>query len=239
MSKKSKINWKSAIGEIIFIFISITLAIAFDNWNDQRKENIEAHQLVTALLSETTSNSRLIQEQLQLTEQTMESIHALLEKMGPDSKSRKRSTIDSLIFNTLYSPVLYTEDEVLHDLIENGKIDLIDNDSIRHGSLNLKFEKERAALIEQIIVGHVRLQLMPYLSERISIVDMDSQFGDSRGKLNGSAFDIDSRIVLNDFRFENKIEDQYNSLAALKGRYQALLTSSESLIGHLNKSLLK
>ena len=34
-----KINWSYALGEIALIFIGITLAIAFQNWNENRKQN--------------------------------------------------------------------------------------------------------------------------------------------------------------------------------------------------------
>ena len=34
-----KINWSYAFGEIALIFIGITLAIAFQNWNENRKQN--------------------------------------------------------------------------------------------------------------------------------------------------------------------------------------------------------
>ncbi|WP_298511578.1 DUF6090 family protein [uncultured Kordia sp.] len=33
-----KINWKYALGEILLIFIGITLAITFQNWNENRKQ---------------------------------------------------------------------------------------------------------------------------------------------------------------------------------------------------------
>ena len=33
------INWRYAIGEVFLIFLGITLAIAFQNWNEQRKLN--------------------------------------------------------------------------------------------------------------------------------------------------------------------------------------------------------
>lgn len=33
-----KINWKYAFGEILLIFIGITLAITFQNWNENRKQ---------------------------------------------------------------------------------------------------------------------------------------------------------------------------------------------------------
>ena len=37
---KHKINWQYAIGEVILIFVGITLAIAFNNWNEERKARI-------------------------------------------------------------------------------------------------------------------------------------------------------------------------------------------------------
>ncbi|MEM6966189.1 MAG: DUF6090 family protein [Bacteroidota bacterium] len=33
-----KLSWRNAFAEVFFIFIGITLAIAFQNWNDERKE---------------------------------------------------------------------------------------------------------------------------------------------------------------------------------------------------------
>lgn len=36
-----KLNWKYALGEIALIFIGISLAIAFQNWNDGRREKSE------------------------------------------------------------------------------------------------------------------------------------------------------------------------------------------------------
>ncbi|NVJ45952.1 MAG: hypothetical protein HWE07_02460, partial [Cytophagia bacterium] len=37
-----KLNWKYAMGEVALIFIGISLAIAFQNWNEDRKQNIES-----------------------------------------------------------------------------------------------------------------------------------------------------------------------------------------------------
>lgn len=36
-----KLNWRYALGEIALIFIGISLAIAFDNWNENRKERLQ------------------------------------------------------------------------------------------------------------------------------------------------------------------------------------------------------
>ena len=35
---KHKVNWQYAIGEVVLILIGITLAIAFNNWNEWNKD---------------------------------------------------------------------------------------------------------------------------------------------------------------------------------------------------------
>lgn len=44
-----KLNWKYAFGEVALIFIGITLAIAFQNWNEKRKEKEVENELLTQL----------------------------------------------------------------------------------------------------------------------------------------------------------------------------------------------
>ena len=42
-------NWRRGIAEVAFIFIGITLALLFDNWNEARKDRILEEQLFAAL----------------------------------------------------------------------------------------------------------------------------------------------------------------------------------------------
>jgi hypothetical protein len=48
-----KFNWQYALGELVLIFLGITLAIAFQNWNEQKKqerlEGVVLQQLKVAL----------------------------------------------------------------------------------------------------------------------------------------------------------------------------------------------
>lgn len=56
-----KLNWKYALGEIALIFIGISLAIAFQNWNDKRIELKE----VKAYLDKISTNVKADLENLQ------------------------------------------------------------------------------------------------------------------------------------------------------------------------------
>ena len=39
LRSKFKLSWGQALAEIALIFIGITLAVAFNNWNENRKNN--------------------------------------------------------------------------------------------------------------------------------------------------------------------------------------------------------
>lgn len=50
-----KLNWKYALGEICLIFIGISLAIAFQNWNDQRRLRVKEKELLSQLKTDLNS----------------------------------------------------------------------------------------------------------------------------------------------------------------------------------------
>ena len=70
---KHKVNWQYAIGEVILIFIGITLAIAFNNWNDDRiqqrdsiRQGTEYKKIIYQDLLLDTTNISIILQKLNL-----------------------------------------------------------------------------------------------------------------------------------------------------------------------------
>jgi len=47
-------SWRGALGEIALIFLGITLALFFENWNEERKERAQEHD------SEVASSPRFV-----------------------------------------------------------------------------------------------------------------------------------------------------------------------------------
>lgn len=59
MSKKPglKLNWKYALGEVLLIFIGISLAITFQNWNETRKDNTKVKGYLATIADNVKSDS--------------------------------------------------------------------------------------------------------------------------------------------------------------------------------------
>lgn len=49
ISRFSELNWRRGFAEVALIFIGITLALFFDNWNEARKDRMLEEQLLAAL----------------------------------------------------------------------------------------------------------------------------------------------------------------------------------------------
>lgn len=47
ITRFSSLNWRRAFAEVALIFVGISLALLFDNWNEDRKERILEHQLLS------------------------------------------------------------------------------------------------------------------------------------------------------------------------------------------------
>ena len=63
-----KLNWKYALGEVALIFVGISLAIAFQNWNDQRKKEILEKIYLEELLDDCRRDSTLLASYIKLSE---------------------------------------------------------------------------------------------------------------------------------------------------------------------------
>lgn len=81
MSTKNnfKLNWKYALGEVLLIFIGISLAIGFQNSNDARKDRKKVNGYLATIADNVASDSLEILRFVQLSEQKAKSGEAYIK----------------------------------------------------------------------------------------------------------------------------------------------------------------
>ena len=115
---KHKVNWRYAIGEIILIFIGITLAIAFNNWNEGRMEHkqMQSHvkAIYTDLLMEQERLSMLIDEFRHKSDVSIKFMELIeqSEYTSVDSRSNLMDDISSIGSNVGIDRQIGTWDEL-------------------------------------------------------------------------------------------------------------------------------
>ncbi len=135
MRKKSgfKLNWKYALGELVLIFLGISLAITFQNWNEGRKNDIELRSILLNLETELKEDSaayHLIFERLRYREKNIAQLRAYFENIPQQIDSgRTALSIVTSGYVTTYYPgfAVYTE------LLGSGKLSLVNSNEIKKG----------------------------------------------------------------------------------------------------------
>ena len=100
-TSKLKLNWKYAMGEVTLIFIGISLAVAFDNWNQHRTKDKTQKLFLEEIRTDLYQDTIVLNRVLKMTETHMSSIDALvvhLEKKGAYSDEVGRHLANALTF---------------------------------------------------------------------------------------------------------------------------------------------
>ena len=142
---KHKVNWKYAIGEVILIFLGITLAIAFDNWNESRKDESLKQDYLVKLKSNLEQDIEDISNWIRITDlysQEGEYLLAFLEgKQKQVDPHRLKRSLSLTQTGTPFPMNVAT----YNDLVNSGNMQLIDDLDFK-GMLDNYYNNNAASL---------------------------------------------------------------------------------------------
>ena len=136
-------GFRTALLEVVLIFVGITLAIGFENWNSERKERQEELALLAELKSNLEENLTLLSRMIAYNEATIDSYRTLLGHIGA-----KQSYSDDLIphFSRLdvwASPYLTSS---AYETLKSRGLDIVSDSSLRQQIVKL-FEVRYVTLV--------------------------------------------------------------------------------------------
>ncbi len=182
--KTSRINWRYAIGEILLIFIGITAAISFNNWNESRKtKRIEVGTL---------------QEVREAIRQDLTDINGNIEGFGNrvalyrmliDHFENAKPLSDSLsdLIPYIEGLTTYYANTGPYETLKSRGIETITNDSVRLKiSVYYDLDYERIKTDEQdhhdLVKNYIRPQIIENfnLSNKLSFIDYERTINDTQ-----------------------------------------------------------
>lgn len=158
-----------AVGEILLVVIGILIALQVNNWNEERKLEVEENRVLTALKDDMIKGIENLEYRASYETKNMETLKILLTE-GPQKDSLlSHNKIDSLMYGPLWQavfevPVLQT----YNDLKSSGEVSIIQNLSIRNklADLELGFNNLTSQLHDVLAVQQLRI-------DEIAINDLD------------------------------------------------------------------
>ena len=160
MENKTGKYFKYAIGEIILVVIGILIALQINNWNEQRKENIQEQALIKRLKKEFVSNKEQLLDKIQFRNTLIESSRQLLEYFdAPENAARDNILV---YLSTIQPP---TFDPIQNDLVSSGNIEILKNEALKQLLVNWSTDVIQLQEVEQIFLRFCEQRFYPYLNE--------------------------------------------------------------------------
>ena len=122
-----------AILEVLLVVIGILIALQVNNWTEKQKLRTIEKSVLMDLSSELYANISHLDSIINERENVLAAGRLLLEQSGPDASWDSEVNFDSLLFKIIVSGwKFFPESGVVTDILNSGKLNVIQNDSLRY-----------------------------------------------------------------------------------------------------------
>jgi hypothetical protein len=232
-----------AIGEIVLVVIGILIALQVNNWNEERKqraEEIEVLKSVKKGLSDTVAEFQFLNG---IRDKVLYGTRGIYEEIGKGEVNKE--LLDSLMGLTFYRPTFNNKQGAIDLLFTSGKINLIQNDSIREmllfwpGLIDDMVEEEGYAT--EMFVEHYYPAAARYINvdEMIEKVLSTSFFGTEieEERLTALTFPNRYSAMFQDREFLNHLRMRATHMRITNGEVQDLILHASRLIAVIDNEI--
>ena len=231
------VDLKSGFIEILLIFIGVTIAVAFGNLNDKRKQKKLEHNYLDLLYKEVSGNKIIIDRMISKYDKNIDVLKKIMDLTGPVHAEISMNSFDSLLFIGLSSPNFELINSISNELISSGNGSLIEDINLRImiSEWNSLFNYYNTA-DQKITLEY----LEKYIYESGSFTNLGKaakRYSYSKELKPGNFFNIDNRRLLSDPVFQNLVSDHLQSYIRFNEKYNGLKVTLEGLSATIKKDL--
>jgi hypothetical protein len=159
-----------AILEIFLVVIVILIALQVNNWTEERKLRAIEEGVLMDLRSELYANISNLEHVIYERENVLDAGRLLLEQSGPDASWDPKVNLDSLLFKIVVSGwKFFPESGVVTDILSSGKLNVIQNDSLRYMISSLPADMTRMNDEDDTYRLDLHGYFLPFFSRNYSI----------------------------------------------------------------------
>jgi hypothetical protein len=207
-------GFPSALLEVTLIFIGITLAIAFENWNAERKDRQVEQALLSDLKSNLEENLVILQRMTEFNEKTIGSLETILEYIDTSRPYSESLATDFGIIDNWASPYLTSS---AYETLKSRGLEIISDGALRHAIVRL-FEIDYVQLADD----YDRAEWINY---EVSTVPMMLKYLEESSNYIAVPVDYDALVADQQFRIAIS-----RTLALRKSGIDSLSESTEATV---------
>jgi hypothetical protein len=214
----------TALLEVMLIFIGITLAIGFENWNAERNERLEELALLTELKNNLNENLVQLEYIVDYNNRTIVSFETLLVHINERKPYSDDLSDEFGMFENWSSPYLTSS---AYETLKSRGLDIISESSLRQQIVKL-FDVEYSNLVNDY-------DRSEWINLEVSMLPLELKHIEIRS--DGSAVPVDYDALLDDREFRVGIS---RTLALRKsgiGRVQSAAEATGHLIASISEAI--
>ena len=162
-----------AVGEIVLVVIGILIALQVNNWNEYRKEKVEEKKILLSLHNEISNNLESLQVVIEEKNKIIDVNQYIIDNSGKNGEWKSMKPLDSLMnYISLSGWIFFLQNGVLNEIINSGKLLLIENDLIKNEIaslpqlLSLMIEEDRQYRLD------LHQYFLPFLSKNYNLIEL-------------------------------------------------------------------
>jgi hypothetical protein len=230
-------TFKSGIIEVLLIFVGVTIAVTFGNWNEKRKEKIIEKNYLELLSGEVKENSVTLDRMILKYNNKIEVLKKIMDFTGPVPSNISMLSFDSLLYLGLSSPNFELTNSIADELLSSGNGNLIRDINLRilitqwnnyYKFYNSSDQKTTLDILEKYIYTEGSFANINKTTNKLIY---------SKELKPSNFFDLDNRKMLKDPVFQNLISDHLRTYIWFNDKYMNIKVILDSLSVTLNKNL--
>ena len=186
-----------AIGEIILVVIGIVIALQINNWNENRKKNIELTKVLINLKNEIINNQKELTGTIEIHKFALEKTNELSSLMNPNPKEIELEKLDTL----MYAMVILPKFNPITTILSSVKLESIKDEKLKNKIASWKYIYDDYNYTIKITYDLHYNYIYAFLSENYQMKNAKGDWV----KDNHSFFNIDAHSILSNSVFENHV----------------------------------
>ncbi|PNQ72175.1 hypothetical protein C1T31_12675 [Hanstruepera neustonica] len=196
---------KYAVGEIILVVIGILIALQINNWNEERKADLQEKQLLFNLKGEFEDNIKDLDSIALEVDEVIGSLEKLFGKFSPETTNYSLDSLNIWLSDALESPNWKPSEYLLNNLNNSGGIAELNNPQLK--LLLYKWSRQTKEMQEvQQRTEQTGEEIIAYLKQHGSLRNVD--VSDDEFNYTPSTILKSNAALLSDSWFENHIDDK-------------------------------
>lgn len=233
-----ELDWRRALAEVALIFIGITLALYFDNWNEDRKERALERQLLVEMRDDLVETRMDLERDIEALSLRQELLYDLQVEISagaiPDAEWASR------LYTTFGGARLFAKDSAYRALTSQG-LGVLSDPGLRKALTDFYgLRVQRVEVFEGLRDVFQQHQFMPFFSEvmQVSPAWLETQLAGREHlpglervePISGEALAVDPRLPLLMFRASA-------TMRSVLSFYELALADIDALLPRIDKAL--